>query len=206
MPPAPDSAPSRPASLSPQQSALHTCPVIQATSADLDIREDSVCLPVAQSAAADWQPCQQSLFVNETGLTSRPGGRKICLLAIHVALSFSSRRNFSWTRKGAGVSDTQMSTRPQTLSARTNRVRNVQRLHKSSSRSVKIASHKNGNVDAFAGLHLSVLEGARLTPRQNEVFASAQWPRRNRNLSGQMAAPMAAPRSVRVQSVALSRP
>jgi hypothetical protein len=56
---------SLPAFLSAHQSALHACPIIQATSADLDIREDSGCLPVAQSPAADWQFRQQSFFVYE---------------------------------------------------------------------------------------------------------------------------------------------
>jgi len=61
---------SLPASLSAQQSALHTCPVVQATSADLDIREDSGCLPVAQSPAADWQFGQQLPFVHESPLAT----------------------------------------------------------------------------------------------------------------------------------------
>jgi len=65
---------SLPASLSAQQSALHTCPVIQATPSDLDIREDSGCLPVAQSPAADWQFCQQLLFVHESPLVTRISG------------------------------------------------------------------------------------------------------------------------------------
>jgi len=70
--------------LSAKKRALHARPIIEATSADFDIREDSGCLPVAQSPAADWQPRQQSLFVNETRLTRRPSGRKIYLLAVHV--------------------------------------------------------------------------------------------------------------------------
>jgi len=85
VPSQPDSPPSRPASLSPQQSAMHTCPVVQAPSADLDVWQDSLCFPVAQSAAANWQPCQQPLLVNETNLAKRSRGRKICLLAVHVA-------------------------------------------------------------------------------------------------------------------------
>jgi hypothetical protein len=88
MPPSSDSPPSLPASLSPQQSTLHACPIVQATSADLDIWQHSLCLPVAQSATADWQPCQQPFLVNETGLAKRSSGRKICLLAIHVAALF----------------------------------------------------------------------------------------------------------------------
>jgi hypothetical protein len=103
------------------------------------------------------------------------------------------------------VSDTQKSTRPQTLSTRESRV-SVHGLYKFSSRSAEIAIDQNRNANAFAGLHLSVLKRARLTPRQNEVIASAQWTRRNRNLSGQMASPMAAPRSVRVQSTTASIP
>ncbi len=57
---------SLPAFLSAQQSALHARPVIQATSADLDIREDSGCLPVAQSPAANWQSREQLFFADET--------------------------------------------------------------------------------------------------------------------------------------------
>jgi len=42
------------------------------------------------------------------------------------------------------------------------------------------------------GCSLPVFDETRLTPRQNEVFASAQWSRRNRNLAGQMTVPMSA--------------
>ena len=59
------------ASLSAQESALHARPVIQAASADFDIREDSGCLPVAQSPAADWQSRQQLFFAYETSLACR---------------------------------------------------------------------------------------------------------------------------------------
>ena len=62
---------SLPAFLSAQQSVLHIRPVVQATSADLDIREDSGCFPVAQSPAADWQFRQQLLLVNEASLACR---------------------------------------------------------------------------------------------------------------------------------------
>ena len=50
------------------------------------------------------------------------------------------------------------------------------------------------------GFNLPVLKRTRLTPRQNEVFASAKQSRRIRNLSGQMAVPMSAASAVRVQS------
>ena len=61
MPPAPSLA----ASLSSQQSALHTCPVVQASPSDLDKRQDSLCFPVAQSPAADWQFRQQLFFADK---------------------------------------------------------------------------------------------------------------------------------------------
>jgi len=50
---------------------MHTCPVVQATSADLDIWQDPLCFPVAQSSAADWQFRQQLLFVHESPLAAR---------------------------------------------------------------------------------------------------------------------------------------
>ena len=53
-----------------QERGLHTRPVVQATSADLDIGKDSVRFPIAQSATADWQFRQQLLFVNKTALVS----------------------------------------------------------------------------------------------------------------------------------------
>ena len=62
---------SLPTPLSAQQGALHTGPVVQATSADLDIWEDSGGLPSAQSPAADWQFRQQFLFVHEGPLATR---------------------------------------------------------------------------------------------------------------------------------------
>jgi DsbC/DsbD-like thiol-disulfide interchange protein len=52
--------------LTAQESALHARPIIQATSADFDIREDSGCFPVTQSPAADWQSRQQLFFADET--------------------------------------------------------------------------------------------------------------------------------------------
>ena len=63
--------PSSPASLPPQQSALHTCPVVQATSSDFDMGDDSLGFPIAQCPAADWQFRQQLFFVNEVHLTRR---------------------------------------------------------------------------------------------------------------------------------------
>jgi hypothetical protein len=83
--PVPESPPSLAASLSAQQSTLHTGPVVQAPSADFDKGQNSFRFPIAQSAAADWQPCQQSLFVNEAGLARKPSGWKLCPFAIHVA-------------------------------------------------------------------------------------------------------------------------
>ena len=56
------------ASLSAQQSALHSGPIVQAPSADFDIRQDSLCFPVTQGPPADWQSRQQLLFVNGSGL------------------------------------------------------------------------------------------------------------------------------------------
>jgi hypothetical protein len=64
-PPAPESPPSLHASLAAKQSGLHAHPVIQATSSDFDIGQDSVRLPILQSPAGNRQPCQQLLFVNE---------------------------------------------------------------------------------------------------------------------------------------------
>lgn len=66
--------------LSPQERALHTRPIIQATSADLDVGNDSFCFPVAQSATADGQLRQQPLFVHETHL----GWRCLIRLAAHT--------------------------------------------------------------------------------------------------------------------------
>jgi hypothetical protein len=73
-----------PASLAAQQSGLHAGPFVEATSADLDVWQDSFCFPITQSPAADRQPCQQPFFVNETRLARRPGGRIICLFTVHV--------------------------------------------------------------------------------------------------------------------------
>ena len=50
---------------------MHARPVIQATSADFDIRENPARFPVAQSPAADWQSCQQLFFAYETSLACR---------------------------------------------------------------------------------------------------------------------------------------
>ena len=81
-----------PAPLSPQKSDLHACPVVEAAPPDLDVWEDSFRSPVAQSATADWQPRQQGLLVNEPDLAMLPGGRKICLLAIHGATLAEPRK------------------------------------------------------------------------------------------------------------------
>jgi len=70
MSPMPDPVPSLPTPLSAQKRALHTGPIVQATPADLDIRQDSSCLPSAQSPAADWQFRQQFLFVHEGPLAT----------------------------------------------------------------------------------------------------------------------------------------
>jgi len=59
------------ASLPSQKRGLNRCPVVQATPADFDMRNDSLGLPVPQGPAADWQLRQQSFFVNETLLARR---------------------------------------------------------------------------------------------------------------------------------------
>jgi len=47
---------------------MHARPVIQTAPADLDVWKESFRFPIAQRAAADGKPRQQSLFVNETRL------------------------------------------------------------------------------------------------------------------------------------------
>jgi len=87
-------------SLTAQERALHARPVIQATSADLDVGEQSFRFPIAQCATADWQLRQQLLFINETAFACRclvlfdviasvphirVGTRKIFLLTAHTS-------------------------------------------------------------------------------------------------------------------------
>jgi hypothetical protein len=88
---------SLPTSLEAKKRGLHAGPLVQATSADLDVRQDSLCFPIAQIPAADWQPCQKSLFVNETLVVRRPGGRKNLSAHCSCASSpFATNLNPQW--------------------------------------------------------------------------------------------------------------
>ena len=123
----------------------------------------------------------------QTGWRHLAGIPKIFLFTIHNLPSVSFEREFTPARQIDGVSPSPV-VRASDTPARhgkcpfsvSNRIRKA-----INSAPVEIAARWHSH-----GLNLPVLDGARPTPRQNEVFESANQSRRNRNVAGQMTAPL----------------